>query len=80
MTIYALMGDEVVAASPWFRAAEATQREMLGAYRRQDWAQASRALADLRRVSEERLLVLCDLYAERLTERSEEHTSELQSH
>ena len=68
VTIHALLGDEAIAAAPWFRAAEATQREMLAAYRRRDWPRTGRALDDLRRVSEDRLTILCDLYAERVTE------------
>ena len=65
--IFALLGDETVAAEPWFRLTRLAQNEMLTAYRMQNWSQAREALARVRQAAGRSLDDLCDLFERRLT-------------
>ena len=47
--IYALLGDEAVRADPAFRTLHDAHEAMIAAYRRQDWDEAERLIADCRR-------------------------------
>lgn len=65
--IYTVFGDETVAATPAFRALAERHKEMLTAYRAQDWAATRRKLAECRALDKDgRLKTLYDLYAERV--------------
>jgi adenylate cyclase len=65
--IYTVLGDETVAATPEFRALEERHKEMLTAYRAQDWPATRRKLAECRALDQGgRLKTLYDLYAERV--------------
>ncbi len=64
--IFALVGNADVAAEPWFRAAEATQRALLAAYRNRDWEAAAAQVAELREAADGRFIALADLYQERI--------------
>jgi adenylate cyclase len=64
--IYALLGDETVAASAWFQDAEAAQQSLLAAYRRRDWHRAVGFVASLRQAAAGRLDGLCGIYAARI--------------
>jgi len=66
--IFALLGDEAVAAEPWFRLAVMAQADMLTAYRAQDWRRARDALERVRQASGGHLDDLCDLFERRLTD------------
>jgi adenylate cyclase len=64
--IYALLGDESVAASDWFQHAEEAQRSLLAAYRSRDWPRAVEFIAALRQAAAGRLDGLCAMYAQRI--------------
>ena len=66
-TIFALVGDEDVAASAGFKALAAAHAEFLTAYRKADWADAERQLTALApRYAEFSLGGLGDLYRDRI--------------
>ena len=64
--IFALLGDETVAAEPWFRLARMAQAEMLAAYRAGEWFLAHVALDRVRQAGGGQLDDLCDLFERRL--------------
>lgn len=65
--IYTAFGDETLAATPAFKALEERHKEMLTAYRAQDWKAARRKLGECRALDPEgRLKTLYDLYDERI--------------
>ena len=64
--IFALLGDESVAAEPWFVATEAAQAELLMAYRGRNWVRAAEMLAEVQAVSCGRLTAICDIYSGRI--------------
>jgi adenylate cyclase len=64
--IYTALGDEAYAATPEFKALEARHKEMLTAYRAQDWAAMRRKIEECRALDPAgRLKTLYELYAER---------------
>jgi adenylate cyclase len=63
--IYALMGDETVAAAPGFAALAGKEAAFLELYRAQDWPRARAALAEVR-AADGSLAILHDLYEERI--------------
>ena len=64
--VFALLGDEALADDPAFTALAARHDEMLAAYRRQDWADARRFVAECRPVAASGLAALYDLYETRI--------------
>lgn len=64
--IFALVGDEAVAAEPWFVATESALAALLHAYRGRNWSRAAEMLAELQVASGGRFTTLCDLYADRI--------------
>jgi len=64
--IFALLGDETVAAEPWVRLTRLAQSEMLTAYRAQNWSQARDALVRVRQAAGGLLDDLCNLFERRL--------------
>jgi adenylate cyclase len=66
-SIYALLGDEAVAASSWFCAAVAAQNEMLAAYRERRWQDGRDAAMRVRAAAEGRLDGACSLYLARFS-------------
>ncbi len=64
--IYALLGDEAIAAEPWFRLVHIAQGAMLAAYRDQEWSQAQAALDRVREAAGGRFDELCALYERRI--------------
>jgi adenylate cyclase len=64
--VHALLGDEAVAAEPWFAATRDAQAIFLGAYRRRDWPAALAGLGRLRGLAGGRLDRLAALYARRI--------------
>ena len=66
--IYGLLGDETLAAMPYFQALAAGHDAMLKAYRAQDWDGAEQRAADCRTQADGRLDLLYDLYAERIAD------------
>ena len=68
LKIYALLGDEKLAADPRFQAIRETHGLMLRAYRKRDWARVRELLARTRRLGADfGLHALCDLYENRIT-------------
>ena len=64
--VYALLGDEAVRADPAFQALRSSHEAMIAAYRRQDWDEAERLIADCRRQDPYALATLYMTYALRL--------------
>jgi adenylate cyclase len=70
--IFALLGDETLAADPAFRALAEAHASMLAAYRTQDWEAARNFLARCRSLDPGlKLDGLCDIYAARIDEYAE---------
>ena len=63
--IYALLGDETAAADADLQRLATLQRQMLVAYRAQDWSGAGRLIGECRAL-DGRFGALCDLYDERV--------------
>lgn len=66
--IYALVGDEKMAADEGFRALKAEHEAMIEAYRRQDWKHAVQHLERCRDISPPLMLGLYQLYEERIAD------------
>ncbi|MBT7485331.1 MAG: adenylate/guanylate cyclase domain-containing protein, partial [Rhodospirillales bacterium] len=66
--IYALIGDETVAADPTFQQVQTQITTMLTAYRGQDWTGAKAALAGMEAANKYNLGVLIELYQTRIAD------------
>ncbi len=66
--VFALLGDERVAAAPWFLAVTEAQTAMLKAYRTRDWSRAAALLPLCRLAAEGRLASVWALYEARIAE------------
>jgi adenylate cyclase len=67
--IFALMGDEKIAAEENFLDLKKTTQEMIDLYTAQDWVKAREKIAECRsKLGEHRIAGLYDLYEERVTE------------
>jgi adenylate cyclase len=67
VTIFALLGDETMAATDAFRELRVAQADLLDHYRRQRWDEARAAAASIA-ASNPALAALCDLYRQRIGE------------
>jgi adenylate cyclase len=67
VTIFALLGDETMAATAEFKALRTAQADLLDHYRRQRWAEARAAAASIA-AAHPALAALCALYRERIGE------------
>jgi adenylate cyclase len=65
-TVFVLLGDDTLAATPAFRALSEAVATLLGSYRTRDWAGARAALAAAHATGGDRIGGVLDLYARRL--------------
>ena len=66
--IYGLLGDELLAAEPWFVDLKSCHDDALAAYRRRDWATAEHRFSRCRHEANGLLDQLYDMYLSRLAE------------